>query len=464
VRPRKRSKALWLVPAGVVLLVGLLGLGWALLPQLVWRTVQREAEQRGVSLETCQLALGWSALRLTRCEFRLSTFPEVTGTLERVDVTLERLKPKSIAVSGAHVAIDGLPRFQDLAYRLRPTMGDAVPFVLRESDLSWKLTPEATPWLALSEIAYSTASGTMAAHAVALDRFRGTLTGSAEALALNLLSPASPGSDLSFRTEQARDALELVLEFHQLPLGQLEGSALDWPPALETVRADGRVHVRIPVGLTAETPSGDLRAVLSGLNFPVPRELDGLVYGTPAELIASLNIARNLEKSELERVSFVAGALSMRGRGRVELGTPSGLDFQLSLSGELQCSAIARSASAAHKGSELAQIGGRIAQKSLKGTVQINSALSGNSRVLDQAQVSTTVGVGCGIKPLPLEELLKAPLELLQQLPKNAPQMPLPTFQFPKLSAPRSKATSRLEQAPASEGDATGAPRAPAPP
>lgn len=452
-RPRKSSKAKWLITAGVLLLAGLGALVWSFLPSIVWRTVQGEADRRGVSLKACALDIRWSSLAITRCEFRLSTFPEVTGTLDRVDVALARLKPQSITVTGAHVRIDGLPRFQDLAYRMRPTAGDSVPFVLRQSDLSWTLTPGATPWLALSELAYSASTGAVAAEATALDRFRGRLSGSAEAFSLGLLSAASPGSDLSFRTQQLRDSLDLVLEFHQLPLGQLEGSALDFPPELETVRGDGRLHVRIPTGLTAETPSGDVRVVLTGINFPVPRELAGLVHGTPAELIANLNIARNLEKSELERVSFVIGALNMRGRGRIEL-VDAGLGFQLGLNGELGCSVIARSAAAAHRGSELAQVAGRIAQKSLKGAVQINTSLEGNSRELAAARVLTTAGLGCGIKPLPLEDLLKAPLELLQKLPKDAPHIPLPTFEFPRLNAPRAKVTSQLDEPPAASDPA----------
>jgi hypothetical protein len=458
VRPDKRSKAKWLVPAGVLLFAGLLALGWSLLPGFVWRTVQQEAAQRGVSLKACELDITWAELGLRRCEFRLTTFPEVTGTIERVGVALARLKPQSITVSGAHVLIDGLPRFQDLAYRLRPSAGDAVPFVLRQSDLVWKLVPDATPWLSLSSLAYSTATGVIAAEASALDRFRGTLTGSADALSLQLLSPATPGSDINVRAQQSRDALELSLELRQLPLGQLEGSALDWPALLEPVRADGRLHVRIPVGLTAETPSGDLRVVLSGLNFPVPRELAGLVYGTPAELTAALAITRNLERSELERVSFVIGSLNMRGRGRVEL-EQRGLGFQLSLSGDLPCKAIASSAAAAHQDSELAKVANRIAQKALKGAVQINAALDGNSRALDRARVNTTVGVGCGVKPLPFEDLMKLPLELLQKMPKDSERIPLPSFEFPKLHAPRSKATSKLDEVSPSGDDPALTPR-----
>jgi hypothetical protein len=448
VRPRKSSKKKWLIPAGVLLLAGLAALGWSLLPSIVWRTVKAEADRRGVSLKACALDIGWSALAIKGCAFRLSTFPEVTGTIDRIDVVLARLKPQSITVSGAHVRIDGMPRFQDLAYRMRPSAGDSVPFVLRQSDLSWTLAQGATPWLTLSELAYSAATSALAAEATALDRFRGRLSGTTEAMSLGLLSAASPGSDLSFRAQQVRDSLDLVLEFHQLPLGQLEGSALDWPPELETVRGDGRLHVRIPTGLTAETPSGDVRVVLTGINFPVPRELAGLVYGTPAELTANLNIARNLEKSELERVSFVIGALSMRGRGRVELADTA-LAFQLNLSGELGCSVIARSAAAAHRDSELAQVAGRIAQKSLKGTVQLNTSLEGNSRQLAAARVATTAGVGCGVKPLPLQDLLKAPLELLQKLPLDAPRIPPATFEFPQLNAPRSRATSQLDDQPA---------------
>jgi hypothetical protein len=158
-------------------------------------------------------------------------------------------------------------------------------------------------------------------------------------------------------------------------------------------------------------------------------------------------------------VSFVIGALNMRGRGRVEVAQ-SGLAFQLNLSGDLGCTAIARSAAAAHPNSDLAKIAGRIAQKSLKGSVQINTTLDGNSQTLEQARVATSVGIGCGVKPLPIEDLMKLPLELLQQLPKDSARIPLPTFEFPKLNAPRPKATSKLDLA-SPESDPAQAPAVP---
>lgn len=408
---------MWLALAGTGLFAAALAVGLTVLPSLVWRTVVREADRRGVTLRDCELDLGLKTLTLSRCSFRMSTFREVTGSIERVEVALSSFTPKAVEVRGAHVAVRGVPRFQDFAYGLRHRPTDAVPISVSGGDLEWTLEGAEAPWLSLSGLRYESTSGNVAADARALERFAGTLSGSAELLSLKLAARGRPATDLTFVGEQRHDSLDLVLELHEVQLAELEGSYLDFPPELERSRADGRLHLRIPVGLTAEMPSGEYRIVLTGINFPVPRELEGLVYGTPAVLTGSLALTRNLERAEIEQAGFSIGDLQMRGRGRLEL-LERAAGFELSLAGDLACHHVVRSAAAAHAGSELAKAAGRIASRSLKGAVQVTTALTGNSRELEHANVVTSIGVGCGLKPLPLDGLMKLPVELLQQLPK----------------------------------------------
>jgi hypothetical protein len=419
--------------AGLAVCLGLLV--WLALPAIVWRRVQQEAELRGVRLTSCSLELSWHALELAGCAFALTRFPEVAGSLGKVAVAIEGLKPVSMRVSRPQVKVSGLPRLQDMAQQMDTRAGGSFAFELEHGELAWSAEGGGTPWLALSELSYRSHSGAFLADAALFGtRFRGALSGDAQAAQLRVAAVDNVAVDLAFSLSRSAGAVELVIESHKLPLAELEGSWLQLSRELEHVSMDGRLHVVIPVGLTAEVPSGDVRAVLTGLNFPVPRELEGLVYGTPAQFMSHLTFARNLERAELERVTFSVGALGMRGRGRVQLDN-AGLGFQLSLNGDLPCTTIASSAAAAHQESALAKAVGRLAKKAVAGSVQIGSVLEGNSRDLEHASVATSVGVGCGLRPLPLDGLIKAPIGLLQQLAK-LPGMPSLTGEGKKANAP----------------------------
>jgi len=77
--------------------------------------------------------------------------------------------------------------------------------------------------------------------------------------------------------------------------------------------------------------------------------------------------------------------------------------------------AIAESAARAHAGSVLAQWAKRVAQRSLRGSVQIVAALQGHTSDLPHARVVTSIGLGCGLQPLPID--VDLPRELLERLP-----------------------------------------------
>jgi hypothetical protein len=195
----------------------------------------------------------------------------------------------------------------------------------------------------------------------------------------------------------------------------------------------------------------------------VPRELIGLVYGSPPKIAAKFKLSRLLDRVTFHELTFLTGALAMRGAASVNL-EQGGLGFQVNLSGPLGCSAIAESAASAHADSILASWAGRVAKRALKGSVQIVAALYGKTPRLADSAVVTSIGVGCGLKPLPLDVGL--PSELLERLPKDILR------QFPSLEGmptlgevPGTKRASVGLKAPtSSRSERASKARAPSPP
>jgi hypothetical protein len=107
-----------------------------------------------------------------------------------------------------------------------------------------------------------------------------------------------------------------------------------------------------------------------------------------------------------------------------------------------------------------------VPKKVLRGSVQLAAALQAHSSDLPHARVLTSIGIGCGLKPLPLDAEL--PRDLLERLPEEIrrrlprldtlpklPKIPLPgslpdTLQLPPL--PGIKSPARHGRTPSASG------------
>jgi hypothetical protein len=191
---------------------------------------------------------------------------------------------------------------------------------------------------------------------------------------------------------------------------------------LRPLEVEGRVFASIPLGLTTELPSGDMHLTLHGLQFPVPRELEGLVYQSAPKLSGKLTFGRTLDRVTITDLSFLTGELVMRGDAELERAG-KGFGIKARASGPLSCRAIADAAASAHSDSALAALAGRFARRLLTGSVDLLSVIEGHSSDLEHARVLTSVGVGCGLEPQPIDagiskELLdRLPIDVLDHLP-----------------------------------------------
>src|SRR5690606_21318656 len=175
-------------------------------------------------------------------------------------------------------------------------------------------------------------------------------------------------------------------------------------------------------GLNPAPPKGSFDFTLAGLNFPVPRELAGLVYDTSPHLWGTLTSNRTYTKFEVAKLNFETGALRMKGKANVER---DGIQtrWQATLQGPLPCDAIVAAAARVHLkdapfGKELSDIASKISRKALKGGVNIMVALAADSNDLAAPKLVKSVGLGCGLQPLPIPNLRELPEVLLKDLPQ----------------------------------------------
>lgn len=410
-------------------------IGYHLLPKFVLARIEAEAAARGVTLTDCELQLSLEQLVLEQCQFSLERSADIRGRVAQVTITLESFRPTRVDVVGADVQVVGTPEFDELFAKHKPQLGPELPVVVTGSELSWRRSAGDEPQLHLSKVEYRAPEGSLAADVNLSGAARGKVTRKGEAIELSLSVIAHPEAKLHARIQQDQALGELRIDVQGITLADLESPFLQVGEELGTVEADLLVYAQIPIGLTPKPAKGDFRATLRGLNFPVPRELHGLVYGTPLELGGNFVLDRSFTKAKFDKLQLSVGALRMRGKGTAELSDLA-VAFETSLSGELSCDAIVRSAAAAHVSTELAKAAGRIARQALEGSVTLVAFVKGRSDQLDRAEVIKSVGVGCGLKTLPLPDLTKLPRELLERLPKLEDLLPPDGKEPPKLGLP----------------------------
>jgi hypothetical protein len=423
--PARRSRRRWLVLLGVLWLVAAAVVfflhGW-LLDEIV-----SQAERRGVSLRGCQLDLGLSSVGLEQCTF--SARPDgrvfssalsgvaVGGNVERVELGLQGLAPASLKIQGARITLGGMPKLVEPLGSGSPAPDPELPVEIERSALSWGPDATAPAVLQLSAMAFSSRTRRLTSRFEVVRRGHGQLALGPEGVEVTLGDPARPEVRLIVRVLPKAERAEVSLDVRRLPLRTLEGPWLVITDTLRPIEIDGRLFASVPLGLSTELPAGDVSLTLHGLQFPVPREIEGLIHQSPPKLSGKLGLSRALDRITVTDLTLLTGELMMRGDAELEVAG-QGLAVQSRLRGPLACRAIAEAATAAHADSMLATLAGRFARRVLTGSVEVVAAIDAHTSDLERAQVFTSIGVGCGLEPFPVDS--SVPRSLLEKLPIDA--------------------------------------------
>ncbi len=442
----------WVV-VSLIGLVALAGLGlYGLrvgLAGLVFSRVRAAAHERGVELDRCdgfdftRDGFAITHVSLRGCEFTSNLPMAPSGSFEQLDADLANEVPVRVSLLGADVKLTGELKLLELYAELGKS--EETAFVTQRNRISWFTSPDAPAAFQINNLARAAATDPWSGELMVGQDLKGQFAFGKE-LSVTLEHNANPKNVMRLRADPARFFGTLNVELEGLPMTVLSGVVFHKvPPELLTVQLSGHAQFDLPFALNPKQPKGHFKFSFEGLNFPVPREVAGLVYDTSPEIEGDVAINRTFTKMKVDKLSFVTGSLRMKGNANVER---TGVDtrWRATLRGPLPCDAIAAAAAKIHLqglplGHELAQAAARISKQSIKGSVEILVALDAESKDLTAAKIAKTIGVGCGLKPLPLAgialDLIKdLPLgvgvgEVLHELP-TLPELPaLP--EFPKL-------------------------------
>lgn len=448
-----RFRRWWLLLAALGLgLVGLVLAGLWLFPRLLLSQVQQQAGQRGVTLEGCALDYamdGWRLRHITLqgCQVSMQTPLAARGTVHTLEVTLESWAPRRVSVRQPQLDVWGSLDVQDWTQH-SVELSSGLEVTLSEGFVQWSPSEGQPALLVLRDAAYESRNQTGRARVEIGQLAKGDLS-LGKTTVLTLALNGHPKNQLRAQLDPEAALGTVQVEFADLQLAHLSLLlSSDLPSQLRSVRVDGKLFLELPLGLNPRQPRGEFDFDLHGLNFPVPRELQGLVYGSPARLSGKFSSDRVYEKITLNPIQFRTGTLTMRGSGRA-LREELRVALQARMSGQLSCQSIVKAAANVHLSTPLAKAAATIARRALSGSVTIYAFVEADSAELARAQIVETIGNGCGLVRLPLTETLALSQELLQDIPelqellaplqKALPSAKgrLPKFELPKLELPK---------------------------
>ena len=442
-----------------------------MLDDLARDRIVAEAKKRGLDVSVGSVDVSLGSIRLGDLRVSAIGVEGLSTQVDSLSVLLDGFQPQKLDAEGVRVQAVGEPlklANQLLAWREkygRPVQRELPTLSLTASQLSvsYAAAPDGATQLSLQggALRYA-ASGTRldaataSVFGISLRELGVVLDSTQLTVAANL---GTDGRDVPVRAEVSRSTAPATAKLTLFPatagaLSRWLGTEL---PVADTVRISGKTELQSDGGWFTGVVSGNITGVLDGYTPPHPHELGGFDFGRRTTLDVRFSSDESRRGWRLEPLHVRAGGFQLAGGG---LATVHGSNLQdgyvtanLRLTGNLLCSAVAKSAATAHVGSALGDLFGGVASHFIKGSVSVSLGIDADSRNLGGAAISQSIGVGCGLRPLALpkgfpttlgelkgerdklpEELRQVP-EALKNLPKP-PELPdLPDLpKLPKLS------------------------------
>ncbi len=417
----KRSSGL-LIALGVMV-VGVIGIVVALrwyLPRYIAQRVVAEAQARGIELLPGEIGFGWQWLQLSGATAKLIGAPSFEAKLGLVDVQLQGFQPTLVQLSNVRAGVSGsLPRvLLELGEwaKNNPRAFDA-PVVASRVALLVAEAPAQAPWLELSGgfLTRTVAGAAFSAQSCKLSGFELGKVGAGF---------SKTGGDVSIGFgDQSAQAAPLRLDASVDPKGAgrlhivltptklgLLGKGLGIPLPLPDVTASAEAELWLPAGVVdGGEVKGKLSTALKGFVPPHPPELDGFVFGDVTTFDTELSVDARRERVTLTKSKVQAARFALVGGGSV---VRQGLDasVNLELKGALPCDALAGAAVESRLGKLLGRASGKqgklTALAVVRGEVAVEVNVNATTRDLANAKLTQKIGVGCGLRPLSLGELI----------------------------------------------------------
>ncbi|MBN2192178.1 MAG: hypothetical protein JW751_05130 [Polyangiaceae bacterium] len=416
-----------------------------LLPPYLERRVQDEARARGFAIEFARMDPSLSSLKLEEVKLRLVGVPGIEAELDEVVLRLESLEPVAAAVHGARVRIVGAAPVLALALaewtRAHPE-NFRVPFTASGAAVEWREAAKAAPWLVLGKGAVFPAptGGVFSAEqariaGISVGRVTASYGSGKAQVELGFGADSPANAPVEIVVEHAATSPAATVTLRPIPLGRL-ARPLGVPLPIAGVTASGTAKLSLPKGIQTGPINGTLHLELKGYLPPHPVELSGFVFGDTTIFDTKLAVSTDRLRTELTETSVTAGRFVVKGKGEVVRG-PESATVRLALRGDLPCAALADAVAESRLGQELGRIAGRIAREMVNGSVTVFVKVEADTSRLAEAKLLRTIGVGCGLKPIPIPGLGTIDLSSLDlsstdlaDLPSLPPGLPtdLPTL------------------------------------
>lgn len=403
-------------------MIGVIGIVAAILvylPGYIEKRVVAEAEARGIELVPGEVSFGYGWVQLSGASAKLLGAPSIAAKLALVDVSLQGFQPVRVQLSGVQVGVSGsLPRvLLELGEwaKNHPEAFDA-PLLASRVDVQVAELPAAAPWLELSNgvLTRTLAGAAFSAQSCKLSGFQvgkvgAGFTKSGGDVSIGFGDQSAQAAPLRLDASvDAKGAGKMSVVLTPSKLGLL-GKGIGVPLPLPDVVASGNVELAFPPGLTGGEVTGKLSASLKGFVPPHPPELDGFVFGDVTTFDTALRIDAARNRVTLTDAQVQAGKFALRGGGSV-LRQGSTASVSLDFKGALPCDALAGAAAESRLGQLLGRASGKQGKRTalavVRGDVSVEVGVEASTQDLSNAKITQKIGVGCGLRPLSLNELL----------------------------------------------------------
>jgi hypothetical protein len=414
-----------------------------------------EAKRYGFDLEIGDLDWGIGWVELHRSRFKLFGVNGLVGNAPHVRLELSGFSLKQIRSQKLGIEIEGsVPMVAVELSDWTRAYPDSYKLPAEADDVSvtWRPAGGGEPWMALTagKIRPAKGGGLFEAPAATLGGFPVGKIGAAwtateSTVALGFGETEVERAPIRVNVNHTHDPPTADVTLQQTDIRRL-AQPFGVKIPLENVSASAEARLVFTRGATEGPIDGTLKSRLHGYQPPHPKELDGFVFGDTTTLDTRFQISPDRQRVTLSDTKVAAGAFKLAGAGNV-VRHPDHAKIDLDLRGALPCDSLAGAATESELGKllgkGLGKLAGQAAKNLIGGTVAVRVKIEADSRDLEGAKVTPSIGIGCGLKPFEIDiDLGKLPPlpSGLPPLPSGLPPLPsgfppppkLPPFEFPK--------------------------------